>query len=187
MTRAEGPADGETLPDYLRTGLDVVLIGLNPSEYSVRVGHYFANPRNRFWPAVNAANLFGQHVGPDDDANALDFGIGFTDLVKRATPQASGLNAADYRRDAPRLRDKLLNYHPGIACFQGLTTFRYYLRYAEGISRPGDIEPGLQAPTIGQSVVFVVPNPSPANAQYSLTDLVHWYSELKQLRDELKR
>ena len=57
--------DAATLPDYLRQGLDIVLVGLNPSAYSVRVGHYFANPRNRFWAAVNAANLVGRTVGPE--------------------------------------------------------------------------------------------------------------------------
>ena len=43
----------ETLPDYLKPGLDIVFVGLNPSDYSVRKGHYFANPRNRFWAAFN--------------------------------------------------------------------------------------------------------------------------------------
>tara|TARA_B100000315_G_scaffold239895_1_gene259166 strand:- start:351 stop:536 length:186 start_codon:yes stop_codon:yes gene_type:complete len=37
-----------TLPDYLEEGLDIVFVGLNPSERSVSAGHYFANPRNRF-------------------------------------------------------------------------------------------------------------------------------------------
>ena len=37
-----------TLPDLLEPGLTLVFVGLNPSEYSAREGHYFANPRNRF-------------------------------------------------------------------------------------------------------------------------------------------
>ena len=41
----------DTLPDYLKEGLDIVFVGLNPSIYSVTEGHYFANPRNRFWAA----------------------------------------------------------------------------------------------------------------------------------------
>ena len=44
---------------------------------------------------------------------------------------------------------------------------------------------GRQNLTIGHSQVFVVPNPSPANAQYSLDDLVFWYRELINLRTEL--
>ncbi len=175
----------ETLPDYLRPGLDIVLIGLNPSAYSVRAGRYFANPRNRFWPAISAAKLAGRPVGPEDDAGLLAFGIGFTDVVKRPTPQASGLSAADYRRDAPLLREKLLSHEPAIACFHGLTAYRAYLRYAEGISKPGAIALGQQDFTIGNSRVFVLPNPSPANARYSLADLTGWYVELNRWRAEL--
>ena len=174
-----------TLPDYLRPGLDLVLIGLNPSAYSVREGRYFANPRNRFWAAVSAANLAGRPVGPQDDASLLDAGIGFSDLVKRPTPQASGLTAADYRRDAPLLRAKLLRYAPAIACFHGLTAYRAYLRYAENIRSPGALTLGRQEHTIGRSRIFVLPNPSPANARYSLDNLTQWYRELNHWRAEL--
>ena len=176
-----------TLPDYLRPGLDLILVGLNPSAYSVRAGHYFANPRNRFWPAITAAGLANRPVGPQDDASLLDAGIGFTDLVKRPTPQASGLTAADYRRDAPELRRKLLCCQPRIVCFQGLTTYRNYLRYAAGQKTAGPIEPGRQQDAIGSSIVFVVPSPSPANAVYSLDELIHWYTQLQALRAELQR
>ena len=33
-----------TLPDFLKNNLDIVLVGLNPSQVSVERGHYFANP-----------------------------------------------------------------------------------------------------------------------------------------------
>ena len=172
----------ETLPDYLRSGLDIVLIGLNPSIRSVEAGHYFANPRNRFWKAVSAANIIGRSVGPEDDASLLAHGIGFTDVVKRPTSQASGLTSADYRRDAPVLREKLLCHAPRIACFHGLTAYRAYLRHGEGIRNPGNLELGMQDLVIGSSRVFVLPNPSPANARYSLDDLADWYLELNRWR-----
>ena len=184
----ETPTEGttDTLPDYLRPGLDIVLIGLNPSAYSVRVGHYFANPRNRFWAALSASGLVGSEVGPEDDASLMETGIGFTDLVNRATPQASGLNAADYRRDAPKLKEKITAAGPMIACFHGLIAYRAYLRYAEGIPNAGNIDLGRQNRCIGSSRVFVLPNPSPANARYSLADLTGWYRELGEWREELK-
>ena len=175
----------ETLPDYLKPGLDIVLIGLNPSTRSVEAGHYFANPRNRFWKAVSAANIVGRSVGPEDDGSLLMNGIGFTDVVKRPTSQASGLTAADYRRDAPVLRDKLVRHAPRIACFHGLTAYRAYLRHGEGIKRAGNLELGRQDLMIGSSRVFVLPNPSPANARYSLEELASWYRELNRWRIEL--
>ena len=172
-----------TLNDYLRPGLDIVFVGLNPSQYSVEVGHYFANPRNRFWAALNRSGLVDREMNPQDDAALLDLGIGFTDVVKRPTPQASGLKSADFRIWAPVLKAKLLQYNPRIACFHGVTGYAAYLKHAEGIAEKPGL--GLQQRQIGNIKVFVVPNPSPANAQYSLEDLVGWYNRLTELREEL--
>lgn len=177
------PTEFETLPDYLEPGLDIVFVGLNPSSYSVRVGHYFANPRNRFWAALNRSGLVGIELTPEQDGLLLRYGIGFTDVVKRPTPQAKGLTAADYRQGAPVLRDKLLRYQPRIACFHGLTGYKAYLRYGEETAERAEL--GFQERTIGRSRVFVIPNPSPANARYSLADLAAWYRRLAALRREL--
>ena len=170
----------ETLPDYLKPGLDIVFIGLNPSSISAREGHYFANPRNRFWTAFNRSGLVPVQLSPALDSELMDHGIGLTDLIKRPTSQASGLSVSDYREGAPILEAKLLHHRPAIACFHGMMCYRAYLKYAEGSNERPDL--GLQQRVIGSSRVFVVPNPSPANAQYSLEDLVHWYQQLGELR-----
>jgi TDG/mug DNA glycosylase family protein len=150
----------ETLPDYLRTGLDVVSIGLNPSLPSVRAGYYFANPRNRFWRALHGSRLVPSAavMGPGIAAmeTLLQHGIGFTDVVKR------------------------LFCAPRIAWFHGKQAYAGYLRYAEGITT--DIEWGEQPLRVGDSRVFVTPNPSPANAVFSLADLIAWYVRLGEFR-----
>ena len=173
----------ETLTDYLQPGLDIVFVGLNPSSYSVRVGHYFANPRNRFWAALNRSGLVDEDLGPERDSELARFGIGFTDVVKRPTPQASGLRATDYRQWAPVLREKLEHYQPRIACFHGMTGYRAYLKYGEGVDERPDLGPQERA--ISDTRIYVVPNPSPANAQYSLDDLVTWYRRLAEFRNGL--
>ena len=176
----------ETLPDYLKEGLDIVLVGLNPSLYSVEVGHYFATPRNRFWRAINRSGLLIKPLDANTDNKMPEQGIGMTDIVKRPTRGASDLRAADYREWAPVLKEKLEHFQPLIVCFHGAVAYRNYLRHADGI-RVSSIELGLQSHTIGRSRVFVVPNPSPANAAYSLDTLVRWYQVLRGLRDDLKR
>ena len=174
-----------TLPDYLEEGLDIVFVGLNPSVYSVELGHYFANPRNRFWSGLSRSKLIDREVTPEDDAALLHDGIGFTDVVKRPTRQGAGLKAEDYRLWAPVLKEKLIKYEPRIASFHGMMGYRAYLKYAEDVD--GRLNLGLQERLIGQSRVFVVPNPSPANAKYSLDDLIGWYDRLQELRLELLR
>ena len=174
-----------TLPDYLEDGLDLVLVGLNPSQYSADVGHYFANPRNRFWTAFNLSGLVDREFTPEDDADLLRFSIGLTDVAKRPTPQGSGLKADDYRRWAPVLKEKLLRYKPRLVCFQGLMAYKAYLKYGEGVTESPGL--GLQDRNIGDSQVFVVPNPSPANAKYSVDDLASWYRRLNELRKKVVR
>lgn len=174
----------ETLPDYLRPGLHLVFVGLNPSTVSVREGHYFANPRNRFWPALNQSEILPMEVAPAHDNMLMDYGIGFTDLIKRPTSQASGLTAADYRQGAPVLKEKLETVQPRLVCFHGMMCYRAYLRHAEQSKEKPEL--GLQNLRIGPSEVFVVPNPSPANAQYSMDDLASWYRQLARWLPESK-
>ena len=172
-----------TLADHLESGLDIVFVGLNPSLPSVAVGHYFANPRNRFWPAFNRSDLVARELTPEQDGSLLADGIGFTDVVKRPTAMGSGLKAADFHFWSPVLKEKLLKYQPRIACFHGVTAYNAYLRYTEDVRENAEL--GLQERTVGDTRVFVTPNPSPANATYSLDDLTGWYRHLKSLREEL--
>ena len=187
MPAPSDPQELRTLPDLLAPGLALVFVGLNPSEYSAREGHYFANPRNRFWPAFNRSALLptdlGRECNPADDLLLLEHGFGFTDVVKRPTPQGNALRAADYRQWAPALRQRLLDYRPGLVCFHGLMAYKAYLRYAE--SEKSSPELGMQPLQIGASSVFVVPNPSPANARYSVEDLVAWYDRVAAMLQEL--
>ena len=178
----------DSLPDYLRRNLDIVSVGLNPSLPSVAAGFYFANPRNRFWPALNASGLVGETLEPGKGAMERLFtihGIGFTDVVKRATPGGAQLRAVDFRRWAPVLHDALLRLRPRIVWFHGKVAYRNYLRYGEGATPETAIAWGKQAARIVDSVVFVTPNPSPANAAYSLDDLARWYRRLGKLRDRV--
>ena len=62
----------DTLPDYLRPGLRLLSIGLNPSLPSVAAGYYFANPRNRFWTALNASELPAAPLVPEVERQCVE-------------------------------------------------------------------------------------------------------------------
>ena len=172
--------DRETLPDLLAPGLRLISIGLNPSLPSVKAGFYFANPRNRFWSALNQSGLVDPPLQPGAASMQVLFeryGIGFTDLVKRPTRGASVLRAADYRTGAGRLHSLIERYRPAVAWFHGKLAYRNFAHYTGQV--PADCAWGWQPVRIGDSAIFVSPNPSPANAAYSLHALVGWYRQLR--------
>jgi TDG/mug DNA glycosylase family protein len=173
-----------SLPDLVRDGLDVIFIGINPSVYSAEQGHYFARKTNRFWPAFSASILSApirralgrDRLNPADDSTLLDHGIGFTDCVKRATARADEVSAAEFAAGAVALMAKLERFQPRIACFQGLTGYRPFLRtIAPEAAKP---EQGEQPMRVGQTRLFVIPNPSPANAHESRQTQTDWYDRL---------
>jgi TDG/mug DNA glycosylase family protein len=175
----------ETLPDHLAPGMRLVLIGINPSPLSVQKGRYFWRKTNRFWPCLSRsrlseaarAGLGRDELGPEDDVRLLEFGIGFTDVVKVPTANASQVSPALFAEWAPRLRERLARVQPVVAAFQGVTGYRAFERYALGVTKSVAVV-GPQEPVIGRTRLYIVPNPSPANFHYRPADQVDWYDRL---------
>ena len=169
-----------TLPDAVRECLRAIAVGINPSLPSVRAGFYFANPRNRFWPALNASRLVDTPLEPGSRSVAVlveRYGIGFTDIVKRPTAGSAELRAREFREGAERLEAMVLGLEPGVVWFQGAQAWRAFARHA-GRRIAGKVDWGPQQGSIGRARIFVTPNPSPANAAYALPVLVQWFDAL---------
>jgi TDG/mug DNA glycosylase family protein len=93
-TKAElQAAVGNTIPDVIRPGSAVLFVGINPGLYSAAVGHHFARPGNRFWPALHEAGFTPRLLRPQQDVELPAWGLGITNLVSRATTAASELSA----------------------------------------------------------------------------------------------
>ncbi len=180
--------ESRTLPDLLREGLDIVFVGINPSLYSVAQGHYFARRINRFWPCFSRSVLSApvrralgvERLEPIHDLRLPDFGFGFTDLVKRPTANINDLKPGELAAGADTLIAKLDRYRPRIVCFHGVTIYRSVAPVL-GLAT-ADFTLGLQRQGIGAAALFVVPNPSPANARFTPADQTHWYDRLAEQR-----
>jgi len=170
--KKENEWQGETLPDYLRAGLDLVFVGLNPGLYSARVGHYFAFKPNRFWPALSASGLVPEPVGPEDDTRLLDWGIGLTDIVKRPTRGIHELTRREFVHGTKTLQEKIARYRPHVVCFVGLTGYQICCGEKRGL--------GVQPGQFGSASAFVIPSTSPRNANYSLDQIVAAMRDLKR-------
>src|SRR3954451_12448377 len=93
-TQAEiAAARGKTVPDLIAKDLRVLFCGINPSLYSAAVGHHFARPGNRFWPALHLAGFSDRLLHPSEGDELLRRGYGITNLVGRATATADQLSA----------------------------------------------------------------------------------------------
>jgi TDG/mug DNA glycosylase family protein len=175
-----------TLPDLLAEDLSVVFVGINPSTYSVSRGHYFARPGNRFWPCFSRSILSAairQALGvttlqPHHDTALPAHGFGFTDVVKRPTPRASDLHPGEFTAGVADLLSKLERYRPRIACFHGVTGYRHVHRLCAGAMATARHTLGPQSLRIGQTLLYLVPSPSAANAHFTPADQTQWYDRL---------
>ncbi len=152
-----------TLADLVAPYLRVLVVGLNPSVAAADSGVPFVGATNRFWGAALEAGL----VPTDRDpwAAFTTAHVGFTDLVKRATPRADALSTTDYQDGAERLRAIVAWLVPRVVCFAGLTGYR---RAVDGEARIGE-----QADGFAGTKAYMMPNPSGANAHVTAEELVH--------------
>src|SRR5512132_2579153 len=81
-------AFGKTVPDVIARDLRVLFCGINPGLYTAAVGHHFARPGNRFWPALHRSGFTPNQLRPDEQDRLLGYGLGITNIVERGTARA---------------------------------------------------------------------------------------------------
>jgi double-stranded uracil-DNA glycosylase len=178
-TKAEIQAStGKTVPDVIAPDLNVLFCGINPGLYTAAVGHHFARPGNRFWPALYRAGITPRLLRPDEERELLTWGYGITNVVARATTGADELTADELIAGATILAQKINQYHPKILAILGMGAYR------TAFARP-KATMGQQAETIAGAMVWVLPNPSGLNAHYTLQDLADLLHALKQTAEAL--
>ena len=151
------PIEGiPTLPDLLRPGLDLVFVGINPSERSGQRGHYYSHPGNAFWRRLSASPLVDREVTPEDDATLFHFGIGFTDVVKRVVTDSTQVTRAELQDSLPAFRQRIAEASPRAICFTATRSFEAAYPGAWKSRNWGhqEVEP------LGGAAVWVMPSPS---------------------------
>jgi len=151
----------------------VLFVGINPGVRSSLTGHHFAGFSNRFWKLLYESRLVPEPIGFEDDDRLPEWGYGITNIVPRPTPGIDTLRPEEYVSGRARLRRKVLRYRPAIVATVGLTVFRAL--YPE---RKGAVALGLQPERIGDSAIFVLPNPSGRNANYSYAEMLAAFRRL---------
>jgi mismatch-specific thymine-DNA glycosylase len=178
MLMAEGQlsrdAAHQDVPDYLRAGLKLVIVGINPGMRSGQSGHHYAFRGNHFWPLLYDAGLLPEPLTCAEDQRVLEYDIGLTNLVDRTSRAADELSKAELQAGAASLKAKLLQYRPRVVCFNGMGIY-------EAFSGRKKVTPGLQEERLEGMLMFVMPSSSGRTAAYLRPAKLALYRELRDL------
>ena len=166
-------ARGRTIPDVIGPGLAVLLCGINPGLWSAATGQHFARPGNRFWPALHAAGFTPRRLAPAEQWLLLEYRLGLTNLVARATARADELSGAELRAGGVRLAELAGRFAPDYVAVVGVTAYR------SAFGRPR-AKVGPQPESLAGARLWVLPNPSGLNAHYTTAGIA---AEFRRLRE----
>ncbi len=158
-------------------GLRVLFVGINPSLRSIEVGHHFARPGNRFWPALHRSGFTPRRLHPSEQAQLPGLGLGITNVVARATARADELSSAELVAGGKRLAALAGQWRPRWVAILGVTAYRI------AFGRPKAVI-GRQDHQLGGVPVWVLPNPSGLNAHFQIDDLAAKFEALRRATQE---
>jgi TDG/mug DNA glycosylase family protein len=184
----------------------VLFVGINPGIRSATIGHHFAGYSNRFWTLLFRSGLLPEPIRAEDDHRLPEWGYGITNLIARPTPGINTLRPDEYAAGLVLLRRKVRRWRPRIVAFVGVTLFRAVFESRRGARkvgvsrrstgrargsrrgpasadgrRPGaPVTLGLQPERLEGAHVFVLPNPSGRNANYSYAQMLAAFTDLRR-------
>jgi mismatch-specific thymine-DNA glycosylase len=179
----------QDVPDYLRPGLRLVIVGINPGLRSGATGHHYAYAGNHFWPLLFDSGLLPERLTYESDHRTLEFDIGLTNLCDRTSREANELTREEMAAGAQTLRAKLLDCNPAVVCFNGMGIYDAFLTSWDEVAPPNGkrhkVTPGLQPERLGEMRMFVVPSSSGRTAAYPRQIKLDYFRQLKQMVDSL--
>ena len=170
---------GASVPDLLPADdqpLHLLFVGINPGLWTAATQTHFAHPLNRFYPAIFRAGITTRPIDasagmtPEDRDYFRARGIGFTNIVRRATAKASELSNAELKDGGGELFSLVKRRKPAVVAIAGITAYR------TAFNRP-KAKQGLQPEPLSGAELWVVPNPSGLNAHETVPTLAAAYAE----------
>jgi double-stranded uracil-DNA glycosylase len=140
--------------------------------YTAAVQQHFGRPGNRFWPTLYRAGFTPRLFAPSEQYELLKLGLGITNVVARATAAADELTREELIAGGKVLARKVKKYSPRYLAIVGIGAYRTAFDHPKA-------KMGLQEETIGETKIWVLPNPSGLNANYQPAQLVELFAELR--------
>lgn len=150
----------------------MLFCGINPGLMTAASGHHFARPGNRFWPVLHLSGFTPRLLEPAEQRELLSYGLGITNVVARATARADELTAREYQEGGRLLAEKVTRLKPRWLAVVGVTAYR-----AAFDDRKAAVGP--QERVIGDTRVWVLPNPSGLNAHWTAATMAREFARLR--------
>jgi double-stranded uracil-DNA glycosylase len=176
------------LNDRIRPDVRVLFVGINPGVRSAITGHHFAGFSNRFWKLLWDSRLVPEPITFADDDRLPEFGFGITNLVARPSPGIDALVASEYVDGWHVLERKIRRYRPRVVALVGVTLYgAIQPLIAQDNERKGratrtrPLATGLRPELIHGARLYVLPNPSGRNANFTYTEMLQSFRGLQRL------
>ena len=177
FTRAELLSfDGAIVDDLIDQRTKLLFVGINPGLWTAAVNAHFARGGNRFWPALYEAGILPTSVdaraglSEADTEMVLGAGVGITNIVPRASARADELSRQELIDGGRRLTKLVADSRFGVIAILGLTAFRQAFDRRTAVV-------GRQEERLGDTELWVLPNPSGLNAHETVSSLARVYRE----------
>ena len=174
------------LRDRIVPGVRVLFVGINPGVRSAVTGHHFAGFSNRFWKLLRESKLVPEPITYEDDGRLVEWKLGITNLIARPSPGIDDLRPAEYVEGWAVLSRKIRKYRPEVVALVGVTLYRAILPLLPDAppserraarSSPDKVI-GLRPETLHGARLFVLPNPSGRNANFSYEEMLDAFKAL---------
>lgn len=176
------------LRDRIAADVRVLFVGINPGVRSATTGHHFAGFSNRFWRLLRESKLVPEPITFEDDGRLTEWQLGITNLVARPTPGINDLRPAEYVEGWTLLSRKIRRYRPAVVALVGVTLYRAILPLLPDVPpaerrtarNAPDRVLGLRPETVHGARLFVLPNPSGRNANFTYDEMLAAFRSLRR-------
>jgi TDG/mug DNA glycosylase family protein len=159
-----------------------MLVGINPGLRSAALGHHFAGKGNPFWRLLFAAGLIDEPLTAEEDRRLAEFSIALTNVCPRPSRSADELTRAELLAGRNTLLRKCRAWRPEVMVLVGIGL------YPVVFGRGGPPGPGPKPERVGQTDLFVLPNPSGLNASFpGFESKLVWFRQLAAFLKERER
>ena len=162
----------DILQDLLQPNLKLIICGTAVAEHSAKLGSYYAGENNMFWRILYETGLTDRLLHTSEYLELLRYGIGLTDVAKKAA--GVDVDGCRINYDLDAFTQKMALFRPKIICFNGKASAALFFSWHYQRKLKTDkITYGLHQMKDDKFSIFVAPSTSGTAKRYWEPDYWH--------------